>query len=303
MLWFFITLCVVADWDWASPFTIFPFWCWAIIGAIVTLSALRFGYNRRHGLVLIFLWVVSAIWFSDNLSSLLRLLSKPQTPSGTVLRIVTLNCAGNSAAAREVISLKPDIVLLQEIPTSTNILAQLGQELFGNQASMIVGYDCAILARGRLDESRERQAPQYVRATLHLSSAHSVLITSLRLVPPVARMDLWNPDAWRSSIANRRLRRQQLLSVIEHHRTNSMSEILGGDFNTTANDTTLRLLSDFEDAHRVAGRGFGNTMLNSIPIARPDQIWLKKLRIISTRAIKTKNSDHRLVLAEIEIPN
>ena len=220
-----------------------------------------------------------------------------------MLRIVTLNCAGNVDAAHEVMSLKPDVVLLQEVPRSTNFLAQIAQNLFGNEATTIIGYDCAILARGRLEKSQEQQPPQYVRATLHLSSAHRILITSLRFVPPVARLDLWNPDAWRSSIANRRLRRQQLLSVIELHRTNSTSEILGGDFNTTANDTTLRLLSHFEDAHRVAGRGFGNTMLNSFPIARPDQVWVKKLRVNSAQAIKTKNSDHRLVLVEIEIPD
>ncbi|MEO6183961.1 MAG: endonuclease/exonuclease/phosphatase family protein, partial [Verrucomicrobiota bacterium] len=297
----FITLCVIADWDWASPITIFPFWCWAILGGIATFAALRLRCNRWHGLVLVCLWLASVIWFSDNLSSLWRLLSNPKTPSGTVLRIVTLNCAGNSNAAREVIRLKPDIVLLQEIPRSTNVLTELGKGLFGDEAAIINGYDCAILARGRFEEIQERQ-PQYVQAALHLPSAHRILITSLRLVPPVARLDLWNPNAWRASIANRRLRRQQLLSVLERDQTKSNIEILGGDFNTTANDTTLRLLSEFEDAHHAAGRGWGNTMLNNIPIARPDQIWVRKLRVISAQAIKTKNSDHQLVLVLVEIP-
>jgi endonuclease/exonuclease/phosphatase (EEP) superfamily protein YafD len=143
--------------------------------------------------------------------------------------------------------------------------------------------------------------PQFVRGALHLSPNKSILITSLRLVPPTARLDFWNPNAWRDSVANRRLRRRQLLSAIERGTNNSSAEILGGDFNTTANDTMLKLLSDFEDAHCAEGRGWGNTVLNKIPIARPDRIWVKGLRVISAKANKTMNSDHRMVLAIVEM--
>jgi vancomycin resistance protein VanJ len=79
-------------------------------------------------------------------------------------------------------------------------------------------------------------------------------------------------------------------------------EILGGDFNTPVPDAVFKLLHRFHDAHREAGRGWGNTAVNNLPIARPDQIWLKGLHAISVRAIRTQNSDHRLVLADIQVP-
>jgi endonuclease/exonuclease/phosphatase family metal-dependent hydrolase len=283
------------------PITIFPIWCWAIVGGIAVFLAFRLRCNRWFCVITICLWVASGIWFSENISSLWRLLLDPDKPSGTALRIVTLNCAGTLAAAKEVIHLKPDVVLLQEIPRSTNGLAEIAKEIFGSDAGIIAGYDCAILARGRLEEVKEQQMPQFVRGALHLSPNKSILITSLRLVPPTARLDFWNPNAWRDSVANRRLRRRQLLSAIERGTNNSSAEILGGDFNTTANDTMLKLLSDFEDAHCAEGRGWGNTVLNKIPIARPDRIWVKGLRVISAKANKTMNSDHRMVLAIVEM--
>jgi hypothetical protein len=301
-VWLFITIGYLGDWDWASPLTIFPYWCWAIAGGIASYAALRLRCKRWHSLLSVGLWFGSVLWLSDNLSSILRLASSPHSPSVNALRVVTLNCAGDPAAMREVASYKPDIVLLQEIPPSSNVLSQFATELFGNDAAIVAGYDCAIISHGKLELAPKDQPSQYVRAMVNLPSGRRLAITSLRLVPPVGRLDLWNPDAWRATIANRRLRREQLLGLMEQSHSSSEPEIIGGDFNATANDTTLRLLTGFHDAHRISGRGFGNTALNGLPIARPDQIWVRKLEVISSRAFKTKYSDHRLVLVIIDFP-
>jgi len=81
----------------------------------------------------------------------------------------------------------------------------------------------------------------------------------------------------------------------------NMREIIGGDFNAPIPDKIFKLMKGFQDAFHESGTGWGNTALNSLPIARPDQIWLKGLHSKSTRAIRTQNSDHRLVVAEIEL--
>ena len=79
-----------------------------------------------------------------------------------------------------------------------------------------------------------------------LPSGSAALVTSLRLVPPQGRMDLWNLAAWSASKENRQLRRSQLQMVLERDGAQSeLPEILGGDFNTPTPDAVFRLLNGF----------------------------------------------------------
>jgi len=300
-LWALISICWVADWDWASALTIFPYWSWATVGATAAFTALRLRCSQWHGWLSVILWTVSTLYFSDNLLPFLRLASTPKQSPAKHLCVVTLNCAGSSAAVRQVLSFKPDIVLLQEIPRATNILHEIANDLFGESGAVVVGFDCAILARGKLARTHENQPPQWVQAELTLDSGIQVKVTSLRLVPPVARMDLWNPNAWKATAANRRLRRDQL-QLLARSNSEPSAQIVGGDFNATANDQLFRLLSGYNDAHKVAGRGLGNTMLNSFPIARPDRIWARELDVAIAQTFKAIDSDHRLVVAVLELP-
>jgi endonuclease/exonuclease/phosphatase (EEP) superfamily protein YafD len=234
---------------------------------------------------------------------MLRLMKPAPAPTAdqTAIRVVTLNCAGNPASAAEITRLKPDVVLLQEIP-STNDLARLTLEWFGTNGECVAGLDCAIIARGSLTKLDERPPPQYLRAMLNTPSSGTICVTSIRLVPPVGRLDLWNPEAWRDSAKNRQLRRTQLAAGLTMpSMLSNYPEIVGGDFNAPSTDPAFRLLDKFSDAHREAGRGWGNTVLNNFPIARPDQIRLNRLRAVSVRAIRTHNSDHRMVVADVYV--
>ncbi len=76
-------------------------------------------------------------------------------------------------------------------------------------------------------------------------------------------------------------------------------EILGGDFNAPAGDAIYKLLHNYHDSHRAAGRGWGNTAQNTIPAFRPDHMWLKRLRAVSSYAVRTEKSDHRMVVADV----
>jgi len=77
--------------------------------------------------------------------------------------------------------------------------------------------------------------------------------------------------------------------------------ILGGDFNAPAGDAVLRLLRPrLHDAFREGGRGWGNTVLNDLPVLRFDQTWLSgDLRATRVHARKTQRSDHRMVVCDI----
>jgi hypothetical protein len=147
-LWFGVTVCFIGCWDQVAAVTLFPYWSWALIGGLAAYFAQRLS-RKRWTWVIFVLWLITTLCFADNAIPMLRLLKQPSPSEGrlpTVLRVVTLNCAGSAGAAAELGALKPDLVLLQEIP-STNDLARLTHLWFGDAGSFVAGFDCAILAR------------------------------------------------------------------------------------------------------------------------------------------------------------
>jgi len=306
-LWLITTICFIGAWDHVAALTTFPQWSWAIIGILSLAIAWRLirRWGRRLSLLFL-LWLVTILIFADNLRPVLRgvIRSSPfnsPPPSGT-LRIVTLNCASSPSAASETMRFAPDILLLQEIPAS-NKLAQLAREWFGDTASLVAGLDCAIVSRYPLKPIDERPPIHYTRAVLVLATNRELLITSLRLTPPLGAMDLWRPATWRAYLEDRRLRRRQLQSALDAQSIRpDLPQIVGGDFNAPANDGIYRLLRQYKDAHGVAGQGWGGTAINSMPAFRPDQIWVRSLHSTACRAIRTVHSDHRMVIADLTSP-
>jgi endonuclease/exonuclease/phosphatase (EEP) superfamily protein YafD len=207
----------------------------------------------------------------------------------TGLRIISLNCAGGDAAAmREALSSGADIVLLQEVAGSEEVIA-LGGE-FGYRHS-VVGLDTAILAKGPVANSirdRDFVAAEVTRGTTILK------VVSLRLKPPVFRLDFYNPAAWseyREDAASRRARLKEI-------QTQSRAEIVGGDFNST----NPHLVEGLQEAHQVVGRGWPGTDTNDYPYVRVDQIWGgENIKFHQSYVTKTENSDHRMVIADFEL--
>jgi vancomycin resistance protein VanJ len=300
------TICFLGVWDQVAAITVFPQWSWAIIGIVTAAMAWRLLRPRtRIPFLLLGLWLLAALYFADNLLPVIRGIVHGSSPSshasqGT-FRVVTLNCASSADAAREVMRFHPDIVLLQESPTS-NKVAALAREWFADSASFVSGLDCAIISRYPLKTIEKRPAVHTTRAIVMLTEQREVLITSLRLTPPIGRTDLWNPAAWTAYREDRRLRRRELRTALKADLPKAeLPEIVGGDFNAPAGDAIYKLLSDYSDSHRAAGRGWGNTALNTIPAFRPDQIWLKRLSAVSSYGVRTVYSDHRMVVADVSL--
>jgi endonuclease/exonuclease/phosphatase (EEP) superfamily protein YafD len=303
-LWIVTTIFFVGVWDHVAAITTFPQWAWAtagILGAAIAWCLLR--PRNRSPIFLMVLWLLTTVYFADNVVPFMRGLAhgaapSPVAPSGT-LRVISLNCATSPAAAHEVMMFQPDIVLLQESPTS-NKVAQLARELFGSNAWSVVGWDCAIISRYPLTPFDKIQGAHYTRAIVMLPHHRESLVTSVRLTPPLGSMDLWKPSTWRAYTEDRRLRTRQLRAVLEVERPKpKLPEIVGGDFNAPAGDGIYKLLHEYRDSHRRAGRGWGGTALNTIPIFRPDQIWLKHLTAASCYAVETGHSDHRMVVTDV----
>lgn len=254
---------------------------------------------------LLLAWAFATLLFSEDLSGLVRKripLAANAPRAASELRVITLNCAGQVAAAQEVWAWKPDVVLLQESPAS-NDLARLAKEWFGPDGNFIFGWDCSIVARGQLTAPPGPKPVRFVHGTLRLGRGPEVEVVSLRLEPPETGLAFWSASCWRDHLRNRQRRREQLQQVLAQldPAHPAAPRIVGGDFNAPAGDAVFRLLKGtVKECFREAGVGWGNTALNSFPVSRPDQIWINPAsHPVGVWARRTRHSDHRMVICDV----
>jgi vancomycin resistance protein VanJ len=322
------SLCCGLRPDACAAVTIFPVWVWIVPGLL--LAALGVSRKRkRPALAVSLLWLLFLVLFAEEPASLARgalrarlgarsaelgeagpLNSEPRAPGSAperrdMLRVVSLNCAGGSlAAAREVGEYQPDIVLLQESPSRQEV-EHLARELFPGEGGALWGVDASILARGRVVPAAQPADLRIccVRAHVRLTSGLETEVVSLRLIPALVRTDLWSPGCWREQTANRQARREQLRAIVWQIDPLPAAAplILGGDFNAPAGDAIFRLLRPrLHDTFRESGMGWGDTILNEMPLVRIDQVWAsERFRALAVRARQTRNSDHRMVICDL----
>jgi vancomycin resistance protein VanJ len=292
-----------------AALTQLPTWVWPLPGLFFTIDAYRKRELRRAAGIVTLAWGLFALFFVDELPSLFRSVV-PASVQNPALRVVTLNCAGGSeAAADEVAAYRPDIVLLQESPPAA-FLPELAKRLYGDKGGTVVGMDASIVARGNIEA-----IPIPASLRLHCAAARvrvpgfpEVQVVSLRLNPPVARIDVWNPENWRIQAEDYRRRHETVAEIVAFLATlpRDSPVLVGGDWNAPARDGSLAPLASagLRDTFRIAGRGCGNTITNEMPFHRIDQLWTDpaRLRPRSVTAHRTENSDHRLVAATFVFP-
>jgi hypothetical protein len=247
------------------------------------------------------LWLIFLFASADSPGSLLRMwLPTPRKEAN--LRIISLNCASNPAAAREALALYPDIILFQESPSHEDLDA-IAQEFFGPGNHVYWGVDASIVSRGEVTPVviPGPLIGNFVHASVQLEGS-SFDVISLRLFPSVFRMDLWSTSCWQAFRASRDTRRSELRKIVSYVKTIPAGAplVLGGDFNAPPGDAVFRVLpQELSDSFHEAGRGWGGTIINDWPAIRIDQIW--HTREIQPRAViaqKTQFSDHRMVVGE-----
>jgi len=311
ILWLCVATVYATRPDAVAAITLVPLWLWLLPGLLLAGLAL---YRRRR----VAGWTLAAVWMSwtllcaDETPALLRswipadeTVWKRSFERGQALRVVSVNCGdGGAATLRELGALAPDIILSQESPGKQGV-ADLAGELFGNTGTAVAGPDAAILVHGEvLEQGVPTGAPgNAVWARVKLASGPEVLVVSLRLEPCPIRLDLWSAECWSSQRANRQVRRRQLAAILEAlPEARGIPVIVGGDFNAPAGDPVFREFPrGFRDAFRLAGRGWGDTIVNQVPLQRIDQIWIDRgLLAANAGALRTRNSDHRLVWADLE---
>lgn len=308
-----VMTCFAGRWDKTAAVTVFPIWTWAIAGLALALLAWAVVRARFLGLVSL-LWLLTLLICPDEWRGLRRSLWQNTAPPARerpaatpLLRVATLNCkGGNIQAVREAAAWQPDVLLLQEMRAwSQPWLRELAKEMWGGEGSAVFGYDTAILARGKLTP-RVLTAPglfqQFVQATLEQPDGRSMEVLSVHLQGHVTDMRLWRWQVWRAHAQNQRRHRLYVADTIARQLLIGEGRpcLIGGDFNSPAGDRTFQTLEKhFDDAFATAGSGWGNTFRNDWPLLRIDQIWAtSELRPTGARAIETKHSDHRLVVAD-----
>lgn len=288
--------------DALAALTLIPAWWWLVGGFASAVPVWQANY-RRLACGLAVLWLLFAIGWVDEFPSLLRSIvaSDPSGHAERPLRIVSLHCANSERALVDLERLKPDVVLLQESPGKES-LARMSQRLFGSAGGFLSGNDTAILARGKVRAHFINVTAHFVIGTVVFADGRKVTCVSLRLIPPVSRLDFWNPGFWSDHRELRDLHRRQLREITERiAKLPSVSAlVVGGDFNTVPLDRSLEELSPrLADAFDLCGVGWGATGTNDWPLFRVDQIWTdSQLVPISVMALKTESSDHRMVVCD-----
>ena len=230
----------------------------------------------------------------------------PEPQAANTIRVVSLNCSGEIAAAREVAKLDPDIVLFQETPRHSDVL-ELSKELYGEGQHFYWSYDTPILARSEIEPVMPPipERGRYLHAKLHLDHEQTLDVICLRFTPCPVRMDLWNPECWKMYQRNRDRRRTQMGQVAKHLESVSSNRpiIVGGDFNAPPRDAVFRLLEPrLSEAFAAAGRGWGNTFMTGFRVIRIDQFWnSSQLKPVKVWTVPNRHSDHAIVVGDFQL--
>lgn len=292
--------------DILAPLTLIPAWCWLPAGIVSIVTCWRLA-RRKTAVALSWLWIGFAFVYVEELPSILRLAQRPVVDRGAgvqQLRVVSMNCANSSQCLQDLQRVKPDLVLLQEAPGEDQ-LREIARGLFGEKGGALAGGDTAILARGTLTPGFVDRRAGFVTGRVSFAEGVELECASVRLSPPVSRLDFWTADFWREhrNLRNRHRRElRQFLERLREHRS-PRPLVVGGDFNMTPLDPALDTLKPLlVDAFPRNGRGWGATGTNDWPLFRVDQIWTEsRLSIGGVRAEKTVSSDHRMVIGEISV--
>ena len=305
-----ISLCLLVQPDWLAAIVLVPSWCWLIVGLL--LNALGYTHHcKRWSAVVLTIWGVFTWSFVEEVHSLLRFKNWPKDAwqgareDGDRIRVVSLNC--NTEATKivdDIATRKPDVVLLQESP-GENDLDVLCNALFGDNGSFLNGGDVAILSRGNIRSKFRKLSSHFMYVELLLPSGVRVNTVSLRLTPPVFRLDFWMPGFWDDHRDKRIQHRRQIHEIMKHIQKLPTTEhwIVGGDFNAPPYDDALSPLEPkLFDTFSKAGRGWGATATNNYPLFRVDQIWVSQnLTAESVTSHKNRYSDHRMVVCDLTV--
>jgi len=295
--------------DLCSALTLYPTWTWLVPGLLlVGLGWSRF--TKPFVLVAAILWLLYSVVFVEEFKSLVRFRQLSASDwgaahqRGKALRIVSLNCAGgNKNAAMEALPYQPDIVLFQESP-NRQAVDELTRLFFNDGGESYWKGETSLIVRGHVQPTvLSHPSHFFMEARVRLKSGIEMEVINLRNITYPVRADFWSSRCWREQKATRQTQFAQMRDVVRQ--TESLSDaiplIIGGDFNAPSGDPVFHLLQPrLHDTFKEGGSGWGDTILNDMPVLRIDQVWASShFRASAVVAHRTQNSDHRMVICDL----
>jgi endonuclease/exonuclease/phosphatase (EEP) superfamily protein YafD len=310
LLHLFTVFCFGMQPDRFAAFTVLPIWIWGGIGLLFSTVAFYF-LRASLSLIMTGVWAVTLLVGADEA----RVLSNFGTAApkagpavrhdgNPVLRVITMNCETFRCGdpSKDIAAWEPDIVLLQDVLPQQ--VSQIANTLYGGRGDYRSHTTNGIATRWKIQREVRNPTQRDQQVTITLPNDSTMEVVNVHLATAATDLRFWNRITWTDHRINRAIRSKELSSTLQilEQTTNfpNTPTLFGGDFNSPASDVVHRQLArDFVDAFPAAGTGWGDTFHRRLPILRIDHIYATRhITPIRCRAVTTRHSDHRMVVAD-----
>lgn len=321
---------LVSDRHWlGAAWGIWPPWFWAPALAVLVVLGHRPG-RARATIALVAATALFCLVFSEGLLVLRRqspvarhvfreahkrVWGNPADPNvlpsrqGFPLRVVSWNVnslpGGAGAALARLADHRPDICFIQEVWGGERDLPREAVETHLPGYSWLAEPDCGLLSRYPAG-AREPVDLQWIRAQvveINLPASRTVTCINAHLPLLPLRLAVHKRgvrDETRQAVQARATMVKRLADAVRSHLGRD-PVIVAGDWNVPARAGSLKpLRALLDDAFRLGGSEWGNTMTNEFPVSRIDAIFLSDdFDVAYCASHPSPPSDHRLVEAEL----
>lgn len=311
LLHLFTVFCFSRQPDHLAAFTVLPIWIWGGLGLLLSSAAFYF-LRAPLSLIMTGVWAVTLLVGSDEARVLANVGRDSPLPGRAApangqptVRVVSLNSAGFQFGdpSADLRAWQPDLVLLQDtLPHQTRRIADVLYDGRGDYRSH--GDTNGVVTRWKILREVRNPSQRDQQLTLALPDGKTLEVVNVHLASAATNLRFWKRSTWTEHRANRALRAKQLaltLQILEQTTAFPHTPtIFGGDFNAPASDLVHRQLTrDFTDAFAAAGTGWGDTFQRRLPVLRIDYLYATRhLTPVRSRAVTTRHSDHRIVVAD-----
>jgi endonuclease/exonuclease/phosphatase (EEP) superfamily protein YafD len=310
LLHIFTVYCFARQPDRFAAFTVMPIWLWGGVGLLLSTTAFFF-LRASLSLVITGVWAVTLLVGADEARVIANFGKEPPLPGlaqphegHPVIRAITLNSAffNFGSPAADLATWQPDIVLLQDL--LPHQVRQIADTLYGGRGDYRVHQSNGVVTRWKIQREVRNPAQRDQQVTVLLPSSMEIEVVNVHLATAATDLRLWRKSAWIHHRRNRAVRQKELSltqQILEQTTAfPNTPTLFGGDFNSPASDIVHRQLArDFVDAFATAGTGWGDTFQRRFPILRIDHLYATRhLTPVRCRAVTTRNSDHRMVVAD-----
>ncbi|WP_193213080.1 endonuclease/exonuclease/phosphatase family protein [Luteolibacter marinus] len=297
-----------------AAFTVVPVWIWGGIGLLLSVTAFWFLWAPLSW-VITGVWAITVLLLADEAWVIANVGKAPPRPGPAgnedgrpLIRVLTLNCSyfnynGGSDPADDIRRWDPDVVLLQEV--RPHQVRHIADTLFFGRGDYRLFSSNGIVSRWSIRREVNPSKPGYrvQQVTIRRPDGNEFEVVNLHLKSAATDLRLWRKESWKTHRQNRITHRDELsiaLGILSDT-GEGLPAIVGGDFNSPARDPIQALLKpDYDDAFIEAGTGWGNTYQRRIPVQRIDQIhYSRQFKAVHCRAVTTRRSDHRMVVADL----